>query len=379
MRDLLENTLKAVYYGVEHHTSIDPSGVFRMGAITGTIKGDCNARYIGAAQREQSKAAAIFELQEDIKRFIKEQADIEAQIASYLAEVRELHNEYARMPKLGGLAEAINASGLLRDHIFLMNEKREALRPEFNELNAKIDAPELKNISNNIDEAIVKENTALTSAQEYLWLLLGVINEHNVLLYQNEKKDMYASHFDDCQNILLQHKNDYDAINGRINSLMTETDAIKQTLRENGYDDLVEEIGAKTLRMKEIIASRDVLVHAMGKYEQQRFFIERDAQKTRARKLAAERDMIILTQASQEDDFYETAVWSHMPQSIAEAEKFVQAILFERAIELFPYNITVDERDIPLCETDKMKKLRLICHYDGMELTPGTLYDFLKS
>ncbi|MDR0999370.1 MAG: hypothetical protein LBL96_00970 [Clostridiales bacterium] len=380
MRDLLENTLKAVYYGVEHHTSIDPSGVFRMGAITGTIKGDSNVQYIGAAQREQSKAAAIFELQEDIKRFIKEQADVEAQIAAYLLEARELRDEYARMPKLDKLTKAINASGLLRNRIFIMNEKREALRPELSELNAKIDAPELKNINrDNISDAIVKESDALTSAQEYLWLLLGVINEHNVLVYRNEKRDMYASHLEDCQDILLRHKNDYDAINNRINNLMTETDAIKQTLRENGYDDLVEEIGAKALRMKEIIASRDVLVHSIGKYEQQRIFIERDAQKTRARKLATERDMIMLTQASQEDDFYETAMRSHMPQSIAEAERFVRALLFERAIELFPYNITVDERDIRLCETDKMKKLRLICHYDGMELTPGTLYDFLKS
>jgi hypothetical protein len=379
LRDLMENTLKAVYYGVEHHTSIDLSGVFRMGAITGTIKGDLSTRHIGAEQREQSKAAAIFELQEDIKRLIKEQADVESQIAYYIAESGELRDEYASMPGLHKLTEAINSTELLRDRIIYMNQQREALRPELNELNSKINAPELKSVNlENVEDAIIKENNAMTGAQEYLWLLLSLINEHNTLIHRNEKKAMHAEHRADCQEALLQYKNDYDTINGHISSLATEADSIKQTLRENGYEDLVKEIGAKTLRMKEIIASRDVLVHSMGKYEQQRIFIEKDAQKMRSRKLMAERDMITLTQAAQEEDLYETSTWQHMPQSIAEAEKLVRARLFERAIELFPYNITSDERDIRLCENDKLKKLRLLCHYNGLELTPGTLYDLLR-
>ena len=133
--------------------------------------------------------------------------------------------------------------------------------------------------------------------------------------------------------------------------------------------------------MKEITACRDILIHSMGKYEHQRGLIEKDTQKALAEKAGAERDLLLITQAV---NLERGIVSDKLPEKIfppspAEMESILRTRMFERAIELFPYNMRMTEREMYLSETERLKRVDIVCEYEGNQVSPETLYRILIS
>ncbi|MDR1914816.1 MAG: hypothetical protein LBQ68_10110, partial [Clostridiales bacterium] len=250
---------------------------------------------------------------------------------------------------------------------------------------------------NHAEQSIERNKKALSDTNQYFWELIALIDERNRLRVELDAQSHDFMRMEEIDEDLAGFLKDYKNLEHRIIALSAELESIRDRLRQNGYDDIVVAINDKSRRMKEITACRDILIHALGKYELQRAHIEADTQKRLAEKSEQEKNIIMLSQALKDEaalgltdavfdpedresvnkalNYLEFSKQDFAGRSLQEMELIIHNRLFERAMYLSKLHPQVTERfSQPPGLVTKIRRMEINCELDGELIGLKELY-----
>jgi len=279
VRILVENVIKSIYYNVESHTTINSSGTFLLGHLTGTVTGLYVSRFIGEAARESNRQESIHALQIEIEEIIKQIDRCDLDIKALRVEIDELNDEYRRMPDMGTLAET---AGIMRNLVidiriahYEYERLVELLTPVKDEISGLNERALALLDQVRLPVGLEAYENATRGICQYNFDLSELIDEHNKLLTivsEINNKEIFEVLNTELDSLL----HDSEELEQRRDSIDGEIADIMKQLRDSEYEEAARTIGTKRQRIDEIRNCLEILQKTAGALESKLDYLEED-------------------------------------------------------------------------------------------------------
>ena len=300
VRILVENALKSIYYNVESHTTVNASGTFQLGHLTGSVTGLYVSRFIGEAARESFRQTAVHSLQVEIERIIKEIDRCDLEIKALRVEIDELNDEYERMPDMSALAETAGIMRSLVIDIRIAHYEYERLVERFTPVKDEISGLNERALilldQVRLPVGLEAYENAMQGICQYNFDLSELIDEHNKLLAVT--KEINDKEIIEVLNLELDNLlHDAEELEYRRDSIDGEIADIMKQLRDSAYEEAVRTIGTKGQRIDEIRTCLEILQKTAGALESKLDHLDEDIDIAHNISTARKRELAIIKEA----------------------------------------------------------------------------------
>ncbi|MDR1559638.1 MAG: hypothetical protein LBS84_08090 [Clostridiales bacterium] len=405
-KTLADNALKAVYFGVESHTTINASGAFRLGALTGTVTGEYISKFIGEEARQRGRQAAIHALQVEIEGLVKRIAVYDAEIEALQSEKAELMDEYTHMPDTGALTEAARVLRGLDFDLQIAGSENQSLISRLAPLEGDIDSLNGKAAALGDQIRLPADmdvyNTAREIMRMYSFDLADLIDEYNNQRANTARTADETERMETLESDLEDLLYDSLELEGRHNDINAEIKEIEERLRVSGYEEVTRTIGAKRHRVEEIRNSLDILRKTSVALDSKLTRLISEIETAGQVKSAKEREMMFVKRALEDEaalgytdiqdlntedrgsvskalNRLELGKRDFVGKSAEDMEKEVHNRLIDNLKLLSEYAPIEEE----LFEQDqefslKVKRVNITCTIDGRKMDISALYKLLE-
>ena len=300
VRILVDNVLKSIYYNVESHTTVNASGTFQLGHLTGTVTDLYVSKFIGEAARESNRQTAVHALQVEIEGIIKQIDRCDIEIEALRVEIDELNDEYKRMPEMSVLAETAGTMRSLVIDIRVAHYEYERLVERLTPVKDEISGLNERALvlldQVRLPVGLEAYEDAMRGIYQYNFDLSELIDEHNKFLAVareiNDKEiiEVLSMELDNLLHDAEEIEHRRDSIDGEI------ADIMKQ-LRDSEYEEAVRTIGTKGQRIDEIRNCLEILQKTAGALESKLDHLDEDIEIAENISVVCKRELALIREA----------------------------------------------------------------------------------
>lgn len=262
----IDNVLRSIV--IEHegegNTVVREDGTYRIGLLQGQAPRENQSVYIGKESRRQYRMREIARLQQELEALENGLQELDAIREKWLAEQRQLEEEYGAFPATADIDEAYRQLDEVRKQIQLhekeVERKNERVKETFIRLqNIRNELRELtEGLSLETAESVYEE--AKQSMQAYLRHLQGLELTYKDFVNSREMLKHYEESLEEVIHDVDELKGELNVYGGEVQKLKLVREKLEQQMQDLGAEEIRQRISQIVERRKQIPAIKEKLI-----------------------------------------------------------------------------------------------------------------------